>query len=281
MKSVVICGSKRFRKELECFTKGLKDLGVAVYEPIFLWLEKWTEEEWDKLSDDIKKSVVMGLSYQHYRKIDLADAVFVFNKDGYIGASVNLEIGYAIAKGKPLYALQGDEELGRQFLFNKIVSSPEALAESLGYSVSKQGKKKITVCGSVKFRNEMVEARDKLNEIGYEGIICQVMEDLALGRNPELLKKVEENHAQVKKEGGFIKWYYNSIVDSDAILVLNYDKGDIKDYIGGNTLMEMAFAHVHDKKIFLLNPAPEISYRDEIIAMDPIILNGDLSKISF
>jgi len=105
------------------------------------------------------------------------------------------------------------------------------------------------------------------------------MEDLALGKNPELMKKIEENHAQVKKDGGFIKWYYNSIVNSDAILVLNYDKDDIKNYIGGNTLMEMGFAHVHNKKIFLLNPVPEISYKDEILAMEPVILNGDLSKI--
>ncbi|PIU42962.1 MAG: hypothetical protein CO034_02580 [Parcubacteria group bacterium CG_4_9_14_0_2_um_filter_35_11] len=138
---------------------------------------------------------------------------------------------------------------------------------------------KITICGSVMFRKEMVKVRDKLNEMGHEGIICSVMEDLALGKNPELMKKIEENHAQVKKDGGFIKWYYNSIVNSDAILVLNYDKDDIKNYIGGNTLMEMGFAHVHNKKIFLLNPVPEISYKDEILAMEPVILNGDLSKI--
>lgn len=138
---------------------------------------------------------------------------------------------------------------------------------------------KITICGSVMFCKEMVEARDKLNEMGQEGIICSVMEDLALGKNPELMKKIEENHAQVKKDGGFIKWYYNSIVNSDAILVLNYDKDDIKNYIGGNTLMEMGFAHVHNKKIFLLNPVPEISYKDEILAMEPVILNGDFSKI--
>ena len=138
---------------------------------------------------------------------------------------------------------------------------------------------KITICGSVMFRKEMVEVRDKLNEMGHEGIICSVMEDLALGKNLELMKKIEENHAQVKKDGGFIKWYYNSIVNSDAILVLNYDKDDIKNYIGGNTLMEMGFAHVHNKKIFLLNPVPEISYKDEILAMEPVILNGDLSKI--
>ncbi|MFH0987528.1 MAG: hypothetical protein V1841_01375 [Patescibacteria group bacterium] len=138
---------------------------------------------------------------------------------------------------------------------------------------------KVTICGSIKFLKEMVEAKEKLDEIGHEGINCSAIEDLALGRDPELMRKVKENHAQVKKEGGFIKWYYDSIVNSDAILVLNYDKNGIKNYIGGNTLMEMGFAHVNDKKIFLLNPIPEISYRDEIIAMEPIILNGDLSKI--
>lgn len=41
----------------------------------------------------------------------------------------------------------------------------------------------------------------------------------------------------------------------------------------------MAFAHVLDKKIFLLNPIPEIPYKDEIVAMQPIILDGDLAKI--
>ena len=138
---------------------------------------------------------------------------------------------------------------------------------------------KITIVGSIKFRKEMVEIRDKLNKMGHEGIICQVIEDLALGRAPDLLKKIKENHGHVKKVGGFIKWYYNSIKNSDAILVLNYNKDGIKNYIGGNTLIEIAFAHVLDKKIFLLNPIPEVNYKDEIIAMDPIILNGDLNLI--
>jgi hypothetical protein len=140
---------------------------------------------------------------------------------------------------------------------------------------------KITICGSIKFRKEMVEMKDKLNKMGHEGIICPVMEDLAFGRNPELMKKIEEDHAKVKRENGFIKWYYNAITNSDAILVLNYDKNGIKNYIGGNTLMEMGFAHVNDKKIFLLNPIPdEVSYIDEIRAMTDVVLNGDLSKIA-
>lgn len=42
----------------------------------------------------------------------------------------------------------------------------------------------------------------------------------------------------------------------------------------------MGFAYVLKKKIFLLNPIPELSYSDEIKAMKPIVLDGDLKKIN-
>ena len=126
----------------------------------------------------------------------------------------------------------------------------------------------------------MVEFRDKLNQLGHEGIIHHYYEELAAGRMPKLMERIEKEHANVKKQYGFIKWYYDAIVNSDAILVLNFDKKRIKNYIGGNTLMEMGFAHVNNKKIFLLNPIPEtVSYIDEIKAMTDVILNGDLSLI--
>lgn len=92
-------------------------------------------------------------------------------------------------------------------------------------------------------------------------------------------ERVEREHAAVKKENRYIKWYYNAIVSSDAILVLNFEKNGIANYIGGNTLMEIAFAHVNDKKIFLLNDVPEISYRDEILAMYDAALDGKLENI--
>ncbi|MFH1030760.1 MAG: hypothetical protein V1770_05910 [bacterium] len=138
---------------------------------------------------------------------------------------------------------------------------------------------KIVICGSIKFRKEMVEYRDKLNEMGHEGIICPVMEELARGDRPELMKQIEKEHWRAKKEGGFIKWYYDAIVGSDAILVLNFKKVEIENYIGGNTLMEIGFAHVHNKKVFLLNPIPEISYKDELLTMTDKVLNGDLNGI--
>jgi hypothetical protein len=76
-----------------------------------------------------------------------------------------------------------------------------------------------------------------------------------------------------------IKRYFKLIGESDAVLVLNPDKKGIANYIGGNTLIEMGFAYVLDKKIFLYNPIPEMSYTDEIKAMKPMILDGNLDKI--
>lgn len=127
MKSVVICGSRRFKQEMREFGNKLKEPGVVVYEP---YLHSG-QDEWDKLSDDYKKFVALGLTHDHFYKIQMADVVFVFNKNGYAGVSTTLEIGYAVGKGKPIYALCADEELSRHILFRAIVNSPEELVKKL------------------------------------------------------------------------------------------------------------------------------------------------------
>lgn len=74
------------------------------------------------------------------------------------------------------------------------------------------------------------------------------------------------------------------IKSMDAVLVLNFDKnvdGKIeKNYIGGATFLEMYDAFRLDKKIFLYNDIPEGMLYDEIQGFSPIIINGDLSKIT-
>ena len=128
MKTVVMCGSRRFKPEIREFAKRLKKLGVVVYEP---YLHSG-QDEWAKLSDDYKKFVALGLTHDHFYKIQMADVVFIFNKDGYAGNSTTLEIGYAVALGKPIYALSDDnKELCRHVLFREIISSPTELAKKL------------------------------------------------------------------------------------------------------------------------------------------------------
>jgi hypothetical protein len=41
----------------------------------------------------------------------------------------------------------------------------------------------------------------------------------------------------------------------------------------------MGFAHALGKKIYLLQGIPEVTYKDEIMAMKPIVLNGNLENI--
>ncbi len=127
MKSVVMCGSRRFKPEIREFANKLRELGAVVYEPYLHSGQK----EWEGMSDDYKKFIALGLTHDHFYKIRMADVVFVYDKDGYIGNSVTLEIGYAVGVGKPIYALAADEELCRHVLFREIIASPEELAKKL------------------------------------------------------------------------------------------------------------------------------------------------------
>ena len=141
---------------------------------------------------------------------------------------------------------------------------------------------KLVICGSSTFKESMIEYQKLLANLGHEGVVHPDYLAFIRGEKQEIWSKISGGeHHEAKKSQGYIKWYYNAIVSSDAILVLNFDKRGIKNYIGGNTLMEIAFAHVHDKKVFLLNDIPEeVSYFDEIKAMTDIILNNDLNKIN-
>lgn len=140
---------------------------------------------------------------------------------------------------------------------------------------------KITICGSIKFAKELVDIYQELEKMGHKPLMDQEMFGIADGTARELLEGINRDHAVVKRKYRFIKKWHNYIAKSDAILVCNYNCKGIKNYIGGNTLMEMGFAHVNDKKIFLLNPIPDkVPYVDEIKAMTDEVINGDLAKIS-
>ena len=57
------------------------------------------------------------------------------------------------------------------------------------------------------------------------------------------------------------------------------EKNGIKNYIGGNVLVELGQTYVNDKKIYLLNPIPDMPYSEEIVSFKPIVINGDFRKI--
>jgi len=141
--------------------------------------------------------------------------------------------------------------------------------------------KKIYVLGSNYFKEEMVKCSEELRRLGYDGWIHPDYEAFVRGEKQDIVNRcLNGEHASVKRDNNYLKTHYKHILESDAVLIVNAEKNGIKNYIGGNVLIEMGQAYVNDKKIFFLYGMPEeSSYLDEIQCMDPVCLNGDLAKI--
>jgi len=112
-KVICICGSTRFADIHAIMRWEFEKEGKAIclminYLPAWFAKEKgWNGHDHFGEQEGIKDI----LDTLHLRKIDLADEVFVVNKDGYIGDSTRHEIEYAQSKGKPVRYL---EELKRE-----------------------------------------------------------------------------------------------------------------------------------------------------------------------
>lgn len=130
MKSVVICGSKRYKDEIAAFATELEKLGVVVWPPNF---EEPLYEGTTLGSAHTTRMVFKGLTLEHFQLIRKADVCFIYNKDGYVGTSVTLELGFAQALDRPIYALE--KELGdpcRNCLVDKVTPTAADLAILLG-----------------------------------------------------------------------------------------------------------------------------------------------------
>ncbi|MFC1721031.1 hypothetical protein ACFLY0_01560 [Patescibacteria group bacterium] len=137
-------------------------------------------------------------------------------------------------------------------------------------------KLKIVICGSMTAAKNMIEVKETLTESGHVVVLPDFAEEYAQMKTHD---DMHTESAKNKIEHDLIRGYYNEIKESDAILIVNEKRHNIDNYIGGNSFLEMGFAFVLEKKIYLLNQIPEIGYRDEIEAMNPIMLEGDLNKI--
>ena len=134
---------------------------------------------------------------------------------------------------------------------------------------------KIGIIGSMLFFDDMLKMRDKLKKLGHSPYLTSYAKQF-VGLSEKEVKQLKA----AQKEEDVIREFWNLIQGGDAVLVLNYDKGGVKNYIGGNTLLEMSMAYLLKQKIYLLNPVPEIEYyKDEIEAMKPIVIQGDLRNI--
>jgi hypothetical protein len=94
---ITLCGSTRFK---DAFFEAQKRLTLEgnIVISVGLFGHSGDEEVWTPGTKEM-------LDDMHKRKIDMADAIYVINVDGYIGASTRSEIEYAKATGKKIMYL--------------------------------------------------------------------------------------------------------------------------------------------------------------------------------
>ena len=85
MKVITICGSMRYKKEMMKVTEELTLKGYCILTPMYQVTENIEINE--KQKELLKK--------EHFKRIEISDAILVLNIDNYIGESTKLEIDYA------------------------------------------------------------------------------------------------------------------------------------------------------------------------------------------
>lgn len=129
----------------------------------------------------------------------------------------------------------------------------------------------IAVCGSMSHKAKWMEVIERLRA---EGLMVSTPD---LSENSDWSAFTDEEI--VRKKGWLIRRHLANIATAKAVLVCNYEKNGVKNYIGSNSFLEMGAAYVYGKPVFLLGDVPEQDNREEILALEPVVLNGDLNML--
>lgn len=96
IKAITICGSMKFKKQMIQIAEELEvRKGYAVIQCVYL------DENSNYNEYDIER-----LGKIHLKKIDISDAIYVVNVNGYIGDSTKKEIEYAKKLQKEVFYLE-------------------------------------------------------------------------------------------------------------------------------------------------------------------------------
>lgn len=135
---------------------------------------------------------------------------------------------------------------------------------------------KIFICCSKHFYNKVKEIKETLEQKGHQITLPNSYDNLSKEEEMKLLSS--KQHAQWKED--MLKLQETKIKNNEAILVLNLEKNNQKNYIGGATFLEIFKAWELNKKIFLYNEIPDNILKDELLGFQPVIINQDLNKIN-
>ena len=93
--------------------------------------------------------------------------------------------------------------------------------------------KRVVLCGSKRFKDEVLRLGEELKNRGYEAVVPR-----------EFIVDMS------KKDASMLHFKEISDDRTDAVLVVNETKGDLENYIGANSFAEVAMGFFKRKKSF-------------------------------
>ncbi|MBI3260885.1 hypothetical protein HYZ64_00745 [Candidatus Berkelbacteria bacterium] len=146
----------------------------------------------------------------------------------------------------------------------------------------KKQQKVITICSSAAHYQKVLEIEKELKKMGYKVKVPKTARIMGKNNNFDVAthKTWYKNKKDYNKKTKLMEHHFEKVLESDAILVTNWDKNEMAGYIGGNTLMEMTLAFHYRKPIFILNEiSDKLGVMEEVYGLNPIFINGDLGVI--
>jgi hypothetical protein len=117
--TVCLCGSFRHWAEMASLRDALLAGGASC---------EWPRPELYRDPATMTEREASAAILAHLDRIDRADRIFVYDKDAYVGRSVAMDIGYAYALRKPIYALAPIPDGFLAPLVTAVVSAEDFLA---------------------------------------------------------------------------------------------------------------------------------------------------------
>lgn len=139
-KIITICGSMRYAKEMMKITEDLElKHGYVVIQCVYNTDSVKYDEESMKMLDQI-----------HRKKIDISDAIYVVNINGYIGNNTKNEIQYALKNGKKVIYHVQEHQMRLDKIPFEMIDKEEKLIE---YRLNDEKRQQLRIGDVITFTN--------------------------------------------------------------------------------------------------------------------------------
>ena len=226
----------------------LEDL--QAYEDKYFTESNMSREDWVKWYEE---------SFEHLSEIDemINDDVALKVKQLRSELEVTNDIELKINNIVTICALLEKEVCFVVELYNLIMGDTNLPKKVVNVNDNRN----IVICGSMKVKDDILKNALVLQSRGFDVLLP---EECMRGESKKIASRA----------------HFDRIANPDnkVVLIINVTKNGIDNYIGPNSLAEIAMAFYYNKRIYLLNDIYE-PYKDELLGWGVIPLKGDFDNI--